>query len=109
MTDRIEDLRHKLNKIVANSGWNSTYSKEDTMDFCYDNDVTRAEAEQMHKDKSIFNEFKESLQEILNDYDREDEGYRAFKFADEIVDGEDDDWIDWYYEDRKLRQDDRQN
>lgn len=107
MTDRINDLKQVLIKCVETKGWNSADNKYETIDFCYDNEVTRAEAEQLHKDKGIFYDFRDGLFEILNDEDdSEYDGYKEFKFADERSD-DDDDWIDWYYEDRKLREDDK--
>ncbi len=76
------------------------------MDFCYDNDVTRAEAEKLKNDEGIFEEFRDALFEIMNNEDgAEYEGYRAFKFSDEISD--DDDWIDYYWKDRELREKDK--
>jgi hypothetical protein len=106
MTDRIRDLIRTLNKCLEVNGWNTAESKDETMDFCYDNKVTRAEAEQLLKKKEIFSAFREALEEIVNDEDDADyDGYRAFKFADERKDN--DDWIDYYRNDRELREKDK--
>jgi len=98
--ERLTEFRRRFNKWIEYDGWNTLTGMNNLKDFCYDNNMTREEAEALSKNLSIADVFREGLAELLNEDDEGmDEGEMAFRFSGE----EDDKWIDWFSKERELR------
>ena len=84
----------RFNKWLEYDGWNTLTGKDDLKDVCDELDMTRAEAENLVKENTIAQVFRDALDEILNetDEDLEEYGDMAHRFYGE----EDDKYNEWY-------------
>ena len=94
--DRRSLFRKKFNRWIEYSGWNTLTGKEELKELCFSTEMTREEAEALVPDETIAQDFRDALQEILEetDEDLEEYGERAFKFMGEC----DEEWINWFIE-----------
>jgi hypothetical protein len=86
----------KFNRWMEFGGWNTLTGKDELKELCFSTEMTRAEAEALVPDETIAQDFRDALQEILeeNDEELEEYGERAFKFKGEY----DEKWINWFIE-----------
>ena len=94
--DRRSLFWKKFNRWMEYSGWNTLTGKEELKELCFSTEMTRKEAEALVRDETIAQDFRDALQEILEetDEDLEEHGERAFKFKGEY----DEEWINWFIE-----------